>query len=199
MENLGNLAQSSLVSLVTIGAGSWVVYNPPSGPSFPAANFRVRVGSALTGEIVLVTVVAPSTPIAGQQTWTVSRGAEGTIAQQWLANTTVQHVLTKGGLDAYSLGIGQWNVVAIQTSAYGASPGDFVRCNTATAGFTVTLPDATTCAGHQVNVVKVSSDYNAVTLATTGGQTISGQSTVYWITPTGAVTAMSDGANWEII
>lgn len=198
MENLGNLAQSTLHTTVIAGDLAWVVDNPSSGPSFPAANFRVRVGTALTGEIVLVTTVQASTPVAGQQTWTVTRGAENTTSQGWPAGTIIQHVLTKSGLDGYLPRAPKWTPTS-KTANYSANPGEFVLGDTTGGAFVVTLPDATTCTGQAVQVKKTSTDGNQLQVATTASQTIDGSLTQEWTDPKTTLTVVSDGSNWQIV
>lgn len=65
-----------------------------------------------------------------------------------------------------------------------------------TNAFTVTLPTAVGVTGQQY-VIKNLQTANAVTVATTSAQTIDGAST-YSVT-NGAVTVMSDGANWRTL
>lgn len=78
---------------------------------------------------------------------------------------------------------------AIQTSDYQ------IECNG--GSFTVTLPTAVGIQG-QVFSIKNDAGGGAVTVATTGGQTIDGSATDN-VTPGSNLTVMSNGANWIII
>jgi hypothetical protein len=187
-ENLGNLAQSTLNTSVIAGVTAWVINNPTSGPPYPAVNFRVRLGTATTGEIVLVTAAVDN--LNGTSNWTVTRGQESTI----------QHIVTKTGLDNY-LAQG-WSpkatITAVKIANYTAVVWDFVRCNTTAGGFTVTLPTAVGLDGKSITVKKVSSDGNLLTVATTASQTIDGSLTQFWADPETSLTVTSDGSNWQI-
>lgn len=198
-ENLGNLAQSTLHTTVVAGDLSWVVDDPATGPAYPSPDFRVRVGTALTGELVLVTNVQASTPVAGQQTWTVVRGREGTTAQGWANGTVIQHVMSKIGMDNYLLGIGRWTVTPVKSANYTAVVGDFIRCTTAGGGFTVTLPTAVGCDGREIAISKTSADTNVLLVDTTGGETINGVATKSILFDGSSMTVRSDGANWKIV
>jgi hypothetical protein len=84
-EQFANNAQSNLTAALTAGATSLTVQ---SAAAFPAAgNFRVLID----GEILLVTAVAGNT-------FTVTRGAEGTTATAHAPGAYVTHVLTAAAL-----------------------------------------------------------------------------------------------------
>ncbi len=84
-EQYANNAQSSLAGAVTAGATSLTV---ASAAAFPASGqFRLLIGS----EILLVTAVAGNT-------FTVSRGQEGTVAAAHAAGAAVACVLTAAAL-----------------------------------------------------------------------------------------------------
>lgn len=89
-EQFANLAQTTLS-----GSMNGVVATLPatSNTGFPgAAQYRVRVDS----EIMIVTAGA------GTNTWTVTRGAEGTTATSHSSGAAVYHVLTAGALGGQS-------------------------------------------------------------------------------------------------
>lgn len=67
------------------------------------------------------------------------------------------------------------------------------------AGITRTLYSAIGAAGAQVIIKKIDNSANAVTVATTGGQTIDGQSTETINVQNNSATFLSNGANWIII
>ncbi len=87
-----------------------------------------------------------------------------------------------------------------KTGAYTATVADHIIIgNAATAAFTITLPTAIGIAGRQYIVKKTDATANAVTVATTGGQTIDGATTVTVSIQWQTKTFVSDGANWLII
>ncbi len=63
---------------------------------------------------------------------------------------------------------------------------------------TLTLPTAVGCTGRKYKIKKVDNDADLITLATTGGQTIGGLSTVILRLLNESITVISDGANWRI-
>ena len=75
----------------------------------------------------------------------------------------------------------------------------------ATGGaLTLTLPDATLCAGVQITATKTDAGVNAVTLARATTQTILGtggaaQTSLAMATQGKSFTVVSDGANWLVI
>jgi hypothetical protein len=60
------------------------------------------------------------------------------------------------------------------TANYSASPGDVIRANTAAGAIVVTLPPAKSSQASPVRIIKVSADGNAVTVAASGTDTLSG-------------------------
>ena len=91
-----------------------------------------------------------------------------------------------------------FSVVAL-SAAGNASVNQVVLCDTSGGGFTVTLPTAVGVSGKTITVKKVSSDGSALTVDTTGGQTIDGQAQQVWTTQYTSMMVVSDGANWHII
>jgi hypothetical protein len=97
-------------------------------------------------------------------------------------------------------GVGPYNVTN-QNSNYTAFAWDFVRCDTSGGGFTVTLPDATLTINKEINIKKISTDSNAVTLNTTAGQTIDSQASGFWqiVSSEVSMLVISNGVNWDIV
>jgi hypothetical protein len=87
IEKFSNLAVNVLSAALTATATSCVVTDAHSFPT--SGSFRIKVEE----EILIVTAVAGNT-------FTVTRGAEGTVARSHAAGTLVRHLLTKGGLEA---------------------------------------------------------------------------------------------------
>jgi hypothetical protein len=88
METFANQAVTTLsATITTTTAASCSVID---AAAFPATgNFRIKID----GEILIVTGVAGNT-------FTVTRGAEGTTAATHASGASVIHLLTKGGLEA---------------------------------------------------------------------------------------------------
>lgn len=90
-------------------------------------------------------------------------------------------------------------ISAIKVAAYPiTATDDFVPADATAAAFNVTLPTAVGIAGREYTVKKVDASANAVTVVTTGGQTIDGAAN--WPLPGqwDAVTVKSDNANWYV-
>jgi hypothetical protein len=82
---------------------------------------------------------------------------------------------------------------------YVASAWEIVLADTSGGGFTVTLPTAIGISGQIIIVKKISSDGNDLTVDTTGGQTIDGETSQVWSDQFASMTLVSDGANWRIM
>jgi hypothetical protein len=86
--------------------------------------------------------------------------------------------------------------VVTVTSNYTASNGDVVLADASAGAITVTLPTPT--AGAVINVKKIDSSANAVTIDGAGA-TIDGQASIQITTQYESYTLVSDGSNWYII
>lgn len=71
--------------------------------------------------------------------------------------------------------------------------------DTGSGSITITLPDANLTGDRLYRIKKKSTDINTLTIATTGADTIDGNSTVSLVTPYASVDVVSDGANWFIL
>jgi hypothetical protein len=90
--------------------------------------------------------------------------------------------------------------ITTRTTAYSATATDHIIIgNAATGAFNVTLPTAVGIAGRQYIIKKTDATANAVTVTTTGGQTIDGATTVTISIQWQSKTVVSDGTNWLII
>lgn len=89
--------------------------------------------------------------------------------------------------------------VTAVTGAYTPQPSDAViLCDATAAAFTVTLPDATQpgySPGQRYTIVKTDASTNAVTVATSAGQTINGGSSVSLSASTAFTSVVFDGVN----
>lgn len=87
IEKFSNLAVNVLSAAMTTTATSCSLTDAHSFPT--SGSFRIKIDD----EILIVTAVVGNT-------FTVTRGAEGTVARSHAAGATVRHLLTKGGLEA---------------------------------------------------------------------------------------------------
>jgi hypothetical protein len=105
VEQFANAAQSTLAAAVTAGATTLTVASAATFP--PSGNFRLLIDS----EILLVTAVSGNT-------FTVTRGAEGTAAAAHANGAYATHVLTAAALlviPVYALLAGANTFTALQT------------------------------------------------------------------------------------
>jgi hypothetical protein len=117
---------------------------------------------------------------------TVDLSSFGTIPGTWTAVV----VAGKGSI--------QVNVVS-RTSNYTAVPGDTIFCNTTAGGFTVTLPSAAANLATQITIKKVSTDGKILTIATTGGETIDGSTSLLIQDAWTSVTLVNGPSSWFIV
>jgi len=91
-----------------------------------------------------------------------------------------------------------YTLTGVKVGAYNAVIQDLVRCNPTGGAFAVTLPTAVGQDGKGITIKNVTSSVNAITVNTTGGQTMdalaSGADSI--ATAYGTITYVSDGANW---
>lgn len=64
---------------------------------------------------------------------------------------------------------------------------------------TITLPDAATVTGKQLNIKKIDASANAVTITPAGIQKIDGSSSYSLATQNKYACVVSDGSNWHVI
>lgn len=64
---------------------------------------------------------------------------------------------------------------------------------------TITLPDAATATGKQLNIKKIDASANAVTITPAGSQKIDGSSSYSLATQNKYACVVSDGSNWHVI
>ena len=90
--------------------------------------------------------------------------------------------------------------VQFKTGTYAAAAGDIIFCDTSGGGFTITLPDNAANVGREpIKIKKTSADFNALTVATSGADTIDGQPTAVITIPKTAVSFFADGAGvWQV-
>lgn len=97
--------------------------------------------------------------------------------------------------------LGSWRPTLRSKSAtYTAIQGDYILGNTTSAGFTITLPAASTVPGAIITVTKVSSDANNLTVSRAGSDLIVGATTAVISVQYNSITLLSDGSsNWFIL
>lgn len=93
----------------------------------------------------------------------------------------------------------EWAITTVNSN-YTATLNDHVLLATGgAAGITITLPDATTCAGKPFKIKKVDSGAGAITIDGNGTQTIDGAATISLSYQYNYVDIVSDGSNWIIV
>ena len=88
--------------------------------------------------------------------------------------------------------------ISTNTTLTASYQDHYVKVDTSGGAVTVTLFTAVGNSGKRVQIKKTTSDSSAVTIATTGGQTIDGGSTITIARQYDAYTLISDGSNWLI-
>ena len=87
-----------------------------------------------------------------------------------------------------------------KTTTYAPSEsGEVLLADATDAGFTITLPDATSDSGLRITIKKIDVTANAVTIATVSSQTIDGASTQSISTQWQSLDIISNGTNWFLI
>ena len=90
------------------------------------------------------------------------------------------------------------NIVNVNTT-YSAIIKDDIMADTSGGGFTITLPTVVGNATKRINIKKISSDVNSLTIAAAGGESIDGDSTKIIITPNVNMEIIADGTlTWRI-
>lgn len=95
---------------------------------------------------------------------------------------------------------GRTSAMTAVTAAYTITPTDHhVGCDTTGGPFTVTLPLASDNPGQVIRLFKTTNDYNAVTVAATGTDTITGQTTMVLQMPDAHIALISTlAAGWLV-
>jgi len=179
-----------------------------TGAATLASTLAVTGVTTLTGGLNTPLVVAQGG--SGRATATtayavLAAGTTATGAQQSIAPSTSGFVLTDNGvgvLPSFQVGT---NVARYQTTQTANYTVDFANGASQTVlgntnAFTVTLPTAVGAAGKTVRIIKIGSDTNAITLATTSAQTIgkNASAVLKLYAEDDYMEVESDGANYQI-
>jgi hypothetical protein len=89
-------------------------------------------------------------------------------------------------------------VKSVTTTHSAESTDSSILCDATAAGFTVTLPDATTCKGARLRIKKIDASANAVTVDGKGAQTLEGATTIVLVAQWDSAEIQSDGSNWVV-
>lgn len=172
-----------------------------------AAGARTSLGAAASGtnsditELTgLTTALSATQGGTAQSTWTTGdllyASGSNTLSKRAIGSTG--HVLTVSG------GVPTWaaNDPAQTITAHTGAGTGVVGFNTADAtggAFAVTLPAASAAAGKTLEVKKIDSSANAVTVTRAGSDTIDGATTYALSAQYQSVTLVSDGsASWYV-
>lgn len=152
--------------------------------------------------LVLPHGTAPTSPVNGD-TWSTTTGlflrvngttrqfadlnSTQTLSAKTLTTPTLTTPLCSGLRTATTTVTGAYTATAVVPTIF---------CNATTAAFTVTLLTAIGNDGLQLQIKKIDSSANAITIATTLSQTIDGNGTYSLPTQWSFVVLVSNGANW---
>ena len=194
---LGVTGATTLSSTVATGALT------VTGNETVSGTLAITGATTLTGGLNTPLVVAQGgTGLATLTANNVILG-NGTATPSFVAPSTSGNVLTSNGTTWASTAVAaavryQSSQTANYTVDFANGPNQTILCNT--NAFTVTLPTAVSQAGKTVRIVKVGSDTNAITLATTSSQTIGGYGTTVLLlsNQNDWMEVESDGANWAL-
>jgi hypothetical protein len=139
-----------------------------------------RAPAGPSSNIQRVTIVGAPDVEVGDEDKHLAVATVEPLALEWVDSTSAQ------------------TVTAVKTADYTAVENELVRCNPTGGAFTVTLPTAVG-ASSSITVKNVTDSENAVTVATTGGETIDDSSTRTLDTPRISETYVSDGSNWMVM
>lgn len=203
---------------VNASAGAVSSFNTRTGPVTPGnADYLAVASGGLTGATAAARFVggtssgAPSSGTfavgdfvvdhGGTMWLCTSAGTPGT----WVAllNTsaaqTVSGAKTFSAPVSFSKGILTTGITTVTTDYTASAATDFIiLCNPPTADITVTLPDATTCAGQQFTIKNLAaSSAHAAVVAGAGSQVIDGQASIVVYVQYTGLSVVSDGSNWH--
>lgn len=128
----------------------------------------------------------------------------GAVSASWtLTLPTAVGAIGKALFTTDAAGATTWRysdkVVASQTAAYSATGDEtFIPCDATSAGFTVTLPAASTHSGKRFTIKKTDSSANVVTVDGNGSETIDGAADVKLLLQYESVTLLCNGTGWHI-
>jgi hypothetical protein len=173
----------------------WMEVGPPGHGQAASSRIHLECGDIASSQ-VLIAPGTTSTLLWLTDTYQLpSATLTGTPTAPTPATTdNSTRIATTAFVQAHSSG----SNTTSQSSAYSASVGDVVLCNTSSAGFTVTLPSAAGSKNGVITIKKVSSDGNNVTISG-GGANIDGGATAAFTTQYTSLTLVCDGTNWDII
>ena len=86
-----------------------------------------------------------------------------------------------------------------QSTTYNAAAGDVVIADASSGGFTVNLPPAASNINARIDIKKIDSTSNLVTIDADGSETIDGQLTTSLNTQWASITVVCNGSAWFII
>ena len=159
-----------------------VSYGTTSGTATQGNDTRVVNAVQTSRQVLAGTGLSGGGTLASDVTLSVSYGTtSGTAAQ--------------GNDVRFSYGTNQ---VVNKSTTYSAALGDVILCTTTSAGFTVTLPSASTSTNRSVSVKKITGDSNIVTVVGSGTDKIDNQTNLLINSLNTAVTLWCDGTGWWI-
>lgn len=133
----------------------------------------------------------------GQSSFTVGDilyASSTTALSKLPIGSSAQRLIVSSGLPAWA---NRYMVIQTKTTTYTAlATDDAVHGSTSGGAWTLTLPDATTCAGHVLYLRKTDTSTNLWTIDGNGSQTVLGQASVAMSGQNDCLTLVSDGTNY---
>lgn len=193
--------QQSGAMYVLLGGGDYTLTQAQASLE-PVKPSEVATQAVLVGRIIVLRDAATATQIDNIATTAFGTAQasnhndlsliQGGSTDQYYHFTLAEHTRLSGKVNVLQ--------TTTKTSTYNITTADYtIRCDGSGGGFTVTLPNATTCTGQIFAVKKVSTSGNIITIATTSSQTIDGSLTAPISVPYLSLNIQSNGTNWDII
>jgi hypothetical protein len=204
-----------LTAIVTVSYATSITFAAGTSAQFDLTLTGNVATSTLTGQSAgqLLGFIISQDGVGGRTlSWPSALTAPGVICS--LPNSTsIQYFIVRPGGAIEPIGPMVWITASglvlsngptvLPVTSSGNVPAGYTEvyeeANAAGGAITRTLFTAVGFNGSKVGLTKVDSSANAVTWATTGGQTIDGQSTVPVGLQWNSLTAISNGTNWTII
>jgi hypothetical protein len=206
---IGGTTAAQTTDILTLAPGS--VRKIIVAPASSGAGNRLNLESGASatgstdsagGELRLMAGNSTGTGSSFMSFYTAQAGTTGTTAR-----TSAERLRIDGDGDLgigtptptsflHVIGSSAFSVATLSANTTLDKTHNTVRVDATGTARTITLPDATGCAGRLYRLTKVDSSANAVTVNTTASQTIDGATSISLATQWTDAVVQSDGSNW---